>query len=144
MRRAARLHSSPTGVRKPPFLARVGHEIWEKRPYISTLMSNLALSEDWRRSVNHCLEREIITCFHPRWFSSNILSNVNFKTATAVFQNIANYNLQGTPQLKHRIKIYVSFFSSSCQSSVKTDLFGNIPQMTVNYLYRRQLAVDFW
>lgn len=67
-----------------------------------------------------------------------------FRTTTVVFQNIANDNLHGTPQLKHRNTIHLSFLSSSCQSSVKTDLFGNIPLMTVDYLYRRQIADDFW
>lgn len=72
-------------------------------------------------------------------FSSNILSKVNFNTTTALSHKTANYNFQGTPQLKQGNKIYLYFSSSSCQSSVKTysDLFGNIPSDDCEFLIQK-------
>lgn len=141
------LHSSPTAVRKPPLLARAGDGIWEKTPCISTFISKLALWESQRRS-----ELPLSWEGNDYLFPFKVASSTTFFPMSILTQpQLFSTELQMTVSTAHHNwgignKRYLSFFSSSCQSSVKTytDLFGNIPLMTVKYEYRRQLADDFW
>lgn len=112
MRRAARFHCTPH-----PQENTTPGQGWTRVLREETMYFNIYVQTHFVRKlekvkVTAVLRRKLLPVSIQGGSSSNILSNVNFNTYTAVFHKIANDNLNGMPQLKHRISFFFLFFLS--------------------------------